>query len=126
MVGRIWHGWTTPDRADASERLLREEIFPGIEARGVAGYLGIDLLRRTTSPTEVELMTIMWFDSPQALREFAGEDTERAYVPSSARAVLARFDERARHYEVWARVRGAARQTEPETRSAPSSREGER
>jgi hypothetical protein len=28
MICRIWHGWTTPQNADAYERLLRSEIFP--------------------------------------------------------------------------------------------------
>ena len=42
----------------------------------------------------------MSFDSWDAVRAFAGDDFERAYVPASARAVLARFDERSAHYEV--------------------------
>jgi hypothetical protein len=42
----------------------------------------------------------MWFDSLDAVRQFVGEDHERAYVPAAARAVLARFDERSQHYEV--------------------------
>jgi hypothetical protein len=100
MVARIWHGWTTAENADAYERLLREEIFPGIAAKGVAGYRRIQLLRRPLPSGEVEFVTIMWFDSWEAVREFAGEDYERAYVPETARRVLARFDERSRHYEL--------------------------
>jgi len=46
MISRIWHGWTTPENADAYERLLRSEIFAGIAARRIEGFLGIDLLRR--------------------------------------------------------------------------------
>lgn len=42
----------------------------------------------------------MSFDSLDAVRDFAGEDYEAAYVPTAARAVLSRFDERSRHYEV--------------------------
>jgi hypothetical protein len=38
MIGRIWHGWTRPEDADAYERLLKEEIFPGIAEKGVPGY----------------------------------------------------------------------------------------
>ena len=47
MIARIWHGWTTPDNADIYENLLKTEIFPRIAAKGVDGYLGIRLLRRT-------------------------------------------------------------------------------
>ena len=27
MISRIWHGWTTPENADAYEQLLRHEII---------------------------------------------------------------------------------------------------
>jgi antibiotic biosynthesis monooxygenase (ABM) superfamily enzyme len=99
MIGRIWHGWTVPDNADKYETLLREEIFPGIEAKGVAGYRCIELFRRAAGD-EVEFVTIMWFDSLEAVREFAGTDYVTAYVPPRAREVLARFDAESAHYEV--------------------------
>jgi antibiotic biosynthesis monooxygenase (ABM) superfamily enzyme len=99
MILRIWHGWTTAENADAYERLLKEEIFTGIAARRIPGYRGIRLLRRPVG-REVEFVTIMTFDTLEAVRRFAGEDYETAFVPASARAVLARFDERSRHYEV--------------------------
>lgn len=99
MIARVWRGWTSPENADAYERLLKAEIFPGISAKGVAGYRGIALLRRPLEG-EIEFMTIMRFDSWQAVKDFAGEDYERAYVPAKARQVLARFDKRSQHYEV--------------------------
>jgi hypothetical protein len=40
----------------------------------------------------VEFVTIMWFDSMEAVRAFAGEDYEVAVVPAKARALLSRFD----------------------------------
>ena len=100
MIARIWHGWTTAENADAYETLLEEQIFPGIEAKGVAGYRGIELLRRALESGEVEFITVMWFDSIASIREFAGEEYEIAYVPSAAREVLSRFDARSIHYEV--------------------------
>jgi heme-degrading monooxygenase HmoA len=104
VIGRIWHGWTSPENADAYERLLKEEIFPGIAAERVSGYRGIQLFRGPTDEDEVEFITIMWFDSLEAVKEFAGEDYERAYVPPAAREVLARFDERSQHYEIKERL----------------------
>lgn len=105
MICRIWHGWTTPRDADAYEQLLRREIFAGIVGRDIAGFRSIDLLRRTGT-AEVEFVTVMWFDSLDAVRVFAGEDYEAAVVPPSARALLTRFDGRSAHYEVRER-RGA-------------------
>ena len=99
MIKRIWHGWTTPANADAYERLLKTEIFPGIFAKHIPGFLDIELLRREVGE-EVEFVTIMRFDSLESIRAFTGEDYETAYVPASARKVLARFDQRAQHYEI--------------------------
>lgn len=39
MIARLWHGWTTPENADAYERLLKHTIFPRIAAKGVPGYV---------------------------------------------------------------------------------------
>jgi hypothetical protein len=99
MVARIWHGWTTPRNADAYESLLTGEIFPGIQARAIAGYRGIQLLRRSLGE-EVEFMTVMWFDSLEAVSSFAGPEHETAVVPAAARALLSRFEARSQHYEV--------------------------
>ncbi len=99
MISRIWRGWTTPQNADAYESLLRNEIFPGIVGRNVAGFRRIELFRAPVGD-EVEFVTVMWFDSLDAVRSFAGEDCETAVVPDKARAVLKRFDARSRHYDV--------------------------
>jgi len=100
----MWHGWTKPENADRYEKLLKEEIFPGIADKRVAGYKGIQLFRRPIDDDEVEFITLMWFDSWDAVKRFAGEEYERAYVPPEAREVLARFDERSQHYEIKERL----------------------
>jgi heme-degrading monooxygenase HmoA len=99
MICRLWRGWTTPDNADAYERIVRTEVIPGIEARDIPGFSHIDLMKRVVGD-EVEFQTLMWFDSLEAITAFVGEDATVSHVPPAARAVLARFDERATHYEV--------------------------
>jgi heme-degrading monooxygenase HmoA len=99
MISRIWHGYTRPGEADAYEALLRDEIFTGIEGRSIDGFQEIQLFRRDVAD-EVEFITVMWFDSWDAVRAFAGEDFEASVVPPAARELLARFDERSQHYEV--------------------------
>lgn len=103
MIGRIWHGWTTPANAEAYEALLKSEIFTGIRDRQIAGYKGIQLFRRNLG-NEIEFVTIMWFDSLDAVHTFAGEDYEVAVVPPKARELLARFDARSQHYDVKAEM----------------------
>jgi heme-degrading monooxygenase HmoA len=99
MISRIWHGWTPPDNADKYEALLKEEIFVGIQNRRISGFKNIQLLRRDVG-AEVEFVTIMEFESLDAVREFAGKDYEAAVVPDNAREVLSHFDERSQHYAI--------------------------
>jgi len=99
MIARIWHGWKTPQNADKYETLLKEEICVGIQNRHIRGFKGIQLLRREVN-NEVEFITIMIFESLEAVFEFAGEDYEAAVVPEKARKSLSRFDERSQHFEI--------------------------
>ena len=73
-----------------SSQVLRAVGLPVTE--GFISFVGIF--------NEVEFVTIMWFDSMDAVRAFAGEDYEVAVVPPKARALLLRFDARSQHYEV--------------------------
>ena len=99
MIARIWHGYTNHENADAYETLLRHEIFTGIANRNIKGYKDIQLLRRDIND-EVEFITIMWFESIDAIKTFAGNDYEKAVVPDKARALLKRFDKISQHYEL--------------------------
>jgi hypothetical protein len=99
VISRIWHGYTIRSNADKYEQLLRSEIFTGIKDRNIIGYKGIQLLRRELE-SETEFITIMWFDSIDAVRVFAGIDYENAVVPEKARKILAHFDQKSQHYEV--------------------------
>jgi heme-degrading monooxygenase HmoA len=104
MIGRIWHGYTIPENADAYESLLKSEIFLNIRDREIPGFQEIQLFRRNIG-NEVEFITIMWFDSIEAVKAFAGEEYEVAVVPPKARAILSRFDERSQHYEIRERLK---------------------
>ena len=98
-IKRIWHGWTTPENAAAYWTVLSETVLPGIEAKSIQGYRGVEVLRRDHE-TEVEFVTIMTFDSILSVIDFQGEDYTRSYVPDVAREVLSRWDQTAAHYEV--------------------------
>lgn len=99
MIARIWRGWTAAENADRYEEILLHTVIPGIVAKQVAGFRDIRVLRRDAEG-EVEFQTIMTFDSLEAVRAFAGDEYEVAYVPAVARAVLARFDVTSAHFEV--------------------------
>lgn len=98
-IKRVWHGWTTPENAQAYWTVLSETVIPGIEAKDIRGYRGIEVLRRDHE-SEVEFVTMMTFDSIQSVIDFQGEDYARSYVPDVAQAVLKRWDQTASHFEV--------------------------
>lgn len=99
MICRLWRGWTTPENADAYERVVRGEVIPAIEARDIPGFRHIDLMKRDAGD-EIEFATLMWFDSLESIKAFIGEDYSVSHVPHAARAVLKRFDSHTAHYEV--------------------------
>ncbi len=100
MICRLWRGWTTPENADAYQRIVHSEVIPDIESRKIPGFRHSDLMKRDVGGSEVEFQTLMWFDSLEAIKAFMGEDYSVSHVPAAARAVLKRFDEHAAHYEV--------------------------
>lgn len=99
MIKRLWHGWTTPENADAYLKVLTQEVIPGIEAKNLAGFKGIEVLRYDHGD-EVEFITLMTFGKLEDIISFQGPDYEKCYVPDVARKVLKRWDQTARHYEV--------------------------
>ena len=99
MICRLWRGWTSLENADAYERIVRNEVIPGIEARKIPGFRHIDLMKGDLGG-EIEFQPLMWFDSLDAIKHFMGEDYSVSHVPPEARAVLNSFDDRAAHYDL--------------------------
>jgi heme-degrading monooxygenase HmoA len=98
MIARIWHGWTKRKDAKAYEEMLRGEIFPSIAALRIKGYRGAELFIHE-DVDEVEFVTLLRFDSMDAVKEFAGEDATKPVIYPKAEALIVRM-EKARHYRV--------------------------
>jgi|SRR5262245_44724252 len=98
MIARIWHGWTKPEDAKTYEKLLRDEIFPAIAARKIDGYHGAQLFVREDG-NEVEFVTLLRFDSMDAVKQFCGPDASKPVIFPKAEALIMRM-EQARHYRV--------------------------
>jgi antibiotic biosynthesis monooxygenase (ABM) superfamily enzyme len=99
MIARIWHGWTKLADAKSYETMLRNEIFPGIAARYISGYHGAELFTDEDGD-EVEFVTLLKFDSMDAVKEFAGKDESKPVIYPKAESLLTRMDERSRHYRI--------------------------
>jgi heme-degrading monooxygenase HmoA len=97
VIARVWHGYTKLENADAYETMLKPELLPGVSQ--VPGYNRSYLLRREAG-AEVEFMTIMLWDSIDAIRALTGPDHETAVIPAERRKYLSRHDATSVHYEV--------------------------
>lgn len=97
MIARVWHGSTKPEHAESYEAMLKPELLPGISK--VKGYRGSYLLRRNAGD-EVQFITILLFDSIDAIRAVTGPDYETSIIPEERRKYLSKHDTKAVHYEI--------------------------
>jgi heme-degrading monooxygenase HmoA len=97
MIARVWHGFTRPEHADAYESMLKPELLPGLSK--VRGYQGSYLLRRTLGD-EIEFITIILWESLDAVRAVTGPDYETAVIPEERRKYLSHHDQKAAHYQI--------------------------
>ena len=97
MIARVWRGYATSEHADAYAAMLKPELLPGLSQ--AKGYRGSYLLRRDRGD-EVEFVTIILWDSLDAIKAIAGDAYERAVVPEERRKHLLRWDDLAAHYDV--------------------------
>lgn len=97
MIARLWRGWTSIENADAYEKLLREQVLPGL--RQIDGYRGGYILRQKGND-EVEFVVMNLFESLEAVRAFAGPDYTVPVFEPEARQLLSKVEPLARHYEV--------------------------
>ena len=95
---RTWKGWTTIENAPIYEDMLINEVFPAVKKKGVDGLEKVSISTQNKKD-EVEFFLTLQFDSLEAVKLFAGENYEIAYIPENAKSVLLRYEETAQHYE---------------------------
>jgi hypothetical protein len=96
---RTWKGWTTLENAALYEDMLINEVFPDVKKKGVDGLEKVSI-STLDKKDEVEFFLVLQFDSIDAVKKFAGEAYQRAYIPDNAKKVLKRYDETADHFEL--------------------------
>jgi len=104
MICRVWKGWTRPEKADAYELYLKAELFPKVERElRPFGFRGYHLLR-VARENEVEFVTMLWFESLDAVKSFAGPNYRVPVISERAHSLLSHYAGECDHYE----LRGAA------------------
>ena len=97
MIIREWRARADLSRADAYPRHFRTQVMP--ELSHIPGFLGAHLIKRPLDGG-IEFVVLSRWESPAAIRGFAGDDIGRAIVEPGAAAALVDFDSTAQHYEV--------------------------
>jgi heme-degrading monooxygenase HmoA len=97
MIARHWRGLAKAHLADAYVAHLREETFPAI--RKLPGFKSASILRRDVAEG-VEFLIVTTWESPDAIRAFAGASIDVAVVPDKAQQMMIDYDRFVRHFEV--------------------------
>jgi heme-degrading monooxygenase HmoA len=97
MIARHWRGWTIPANADAYEVFLKSTVFPGL--REINGYRGGYLLRKDGTE-DTEFVVVNFFESLEAVKQFAGDDYATPVFEPEAKRLLSGIETVAHHYEV--------------------------
>ncbi|HXF84512.1 MAG TPA: hypothetical protein VNK49_03905 [Anaerolineales bacterium] len=97
MIARIWHGVTPASKADEYVEFLNKTGVKDYQA--VEGNLGVYVLRRIEGG-QAHFLTLTFWDSVEAIKEFAGEEYEKARYYPEDKDFLLEFEEQVAHYEV--------------------------
>lgn len=98
MIARIWRGAVrTPDTAAYVDYIDRTGIA---EYKACAGNRGAWVLTRDLGAGRTEIVTLSFWADRDSIREFAGDDIERAvFYPEDDRFLVER-DLTVTHYEI--------------------------
>ena len=98
-IARIWRGWTSLQNASKLELILRNEAIPSIEKNKPNGLKGIELLTVETE-NEVMFTTIMYFDSIESVKAFAGDEYSKAHIDPAVKPLLTKYDQVVEHHTI--------------------------
>jgi heme-degrading monooxygenase HmoA len=98
MIARIWHGKTIPKKADAylKEYFLQTGLA---DYQATEGNLGVIVLRKDEGNDADFLMLTLW-ENDDAIRNFAGDDIDRARYYPEDRKYFDEMEPNVTHYDV--------------------------
>jgi len=103
MIARIWHGKTSISDYEAYTDLLKRLAIPDYEK--TPGFRGLRFLRNTMG-NEAHFNLITFWEDMDAIKNFAGEDLEKAKYYPEDKDYLLEFEEKVQHFEVFAATGG--------------------
>lgn len=99
MIARVWQGVVPTEKAEAYAHYLSDSERGVDDYARTPGNRGFALLRRAEKD-RVRFILVSFWDSVQAIEEYAGPDVERArYFPFDLECLVAP-EPRVEHFEV--------------------------
>ena len=101
MIARIWHGKTAGKQYEAYTKFLKEVAIPDYQK--TEGFKSLTFLRQIKEE-EGHFTLITYWENLVVIKNFAGEDYEKAkYYPEDDQFLL-EFEEKVQHHEVFAEI----------------------
>lgn len=97
MILRQWHGKVPESKSDAYQEYMLQTGIP--DYHSTKGNLGAYFLRRG-SDSQVHFVMLSLWESLDAIKNFAGEDIERARYYPKDKEFLIELEPKVLHYEV--------------------------
>ena len=99
MIARIWHGKTSVENFDIYASFLQEVAIPDYQK--TKGFTGLSFLKKIEN-NEGHFTLITYWENLEVIKNFAGEDYEKAKYYPEDDAFLLEFEENVQHHEVFA------------------------
>ncbi|WP_208749445.1 antibiotic biosynthesis monooxygenase [Flavobacterium zhairuonense] len=99
MIARIWHGKTKMEDYETYTKFLIETAIPDYEK--TAGFVKLSFLRNIKN-NEGHFTLITYWKNWEVIKNFAGENIEKAKYYPEDDAFLLEFEENVEHFDVFA------------------------
>lgn len=99
MIARIWHGKTKVEDFDEYTDFMKVKAIP--DYKKTDGFVKLTFLRNVENNTGHFTLITFW-ENLNVIKNFAGEDFEKAKYYVEDEKFLLEFEEKVTHYEVFA------------------------
>jgi heme-degrading monooxygenase HmoA len=99
MIARIWHGKTSVEKYHAYTIFLKDAAIPDYQK--TEGFKGLTFLKSIENG-EGHFTLITFWENLEVIKNFAGEDFEKAKYYAEDGDFLLEFEEKVQHHEVFA------------------------
>ena len=97
MIARMWHGRVPSVKAHAYRAFLNERAIPDYQS--VVGIISVYILERPEGEV-THFTTLTFWENMDGIRDFAGDDPEKAKYYPEDDSFLLEFVPGVEHYEV--------------------------